>query len=269
MSYPPQGNMTKADFEKHEAAVTGIHGVGVSEIDSIAARLAAISEHGLLATGIHGVGASSICSILEVPEWVQRSKGIFWWNNNWTPDGIIAKSTGGTGSVSWYDWQVWLVTGGTQDSYAHIEKLVEGPLPTTWEKKRYFRADVLFVKKTTQNLHVGTGKYPNQGSGNTENHVGFVIQGDQIYGTVANGSTESFILLETLGANGLAKILEVIFIPGVEARFYIDGVDKGVRTANLPSGTTRAKILFGATANNLSNFTKQLWITQVRVYQEG
>jgi len=57
--------MTKADFEAHEVAVTGIHGVGVSTIDSITARAAAIAAHGILTTGIHGVGASVIDSVAD------------------------------------------------------------------------------------------------------------------------------------------------------------------------------------------------------------
>jgi len=213
-----------------------------------------------------GIKALSSAEVLAT---IQAAKGIFWWNNNWLPEGMLPKSLGGTGSVSWYNHDVQLIPGGDADSYAHIEKTVQAPLPTTWDKKRYFRADVLIAKKITQNLHVGTGKVPNTGSGNNYNHVGFIVSDDIILATVANGTTESILLLETLVADGQDRILEVVYTPGVEARFYVDGVDKGVRTTNLPSGTLYSNMLFGATANNTSGFDKQLWIRQVRVYQEG
>jgi len=226
--------------------------------------LAAIAVHKSNASAHHAKYTDA-----EVLVAVQRSGGIFWWNNNWLPAGMISSSTGGTGSVSWYDYDLWLATGGTADSYAHVEKSIDAPLPYSWDKKRHFRADVLIVKKQTQNLHVATGKVPNTGSGNIFEHIGFVINGDVLLGTVANGTTESIRLLETLVADGQARILEAIFTPGVEARFYVDGVDKGAITTNLPSGSFLAKFLFGATANNLSAYTKQLWVRQVRVLQEG
>lgn len=223
-----------------------------------------IAAHALLSSAHHAKYTDA-----EVLTAIQETEGIFWWNNNWWPDGIIAKAEGGTGLVSWYNNQVWLETGATSGGYAHVEKTVSGPLPTTWEKKRYFRADVTIAKKITQYLHVCMGKCPNSGSGNTYNHAGFIVNGDAILGTVGNGTAESFLILEELPANGEARILEVIFTPGVEARFYIDGVDKGVRVTNLPSGTLYANHLLNATANNTSDYTKKLSITQVKFYQEG
>ena len=209
--------------------------------------------------------APSANAILER---IQKFKGVFWWNNNWVPSGMIGNATSGTGLISWYEYVVVLDTGTTSDSYAFVIKMVSPPVPYTWDKKRYFCVKGLILMYSAQYIHIVTGNISSySASANTERHVGFKVVDNVLYGTVGNGTAESTLEIETL-TETVSRILEVAFTPGVEARFYVDGVDKGAITTNLPSGTTHAEYLFFTSVYNTEAVNKSLRIMEVRAMQE-
>ena len=202
--------------------------------------------------------------------WLQllNFRGIFWFNNNWLPEGMIYNGTGGSGSIVWGTDGVFLTTGNTANSYAYVYKHV-GSRPTpTWDKKRHFICNARFLYLDSDSYAwVVMGRADHNSSSSTNAHVGFKAINGSLYGTVGNGSSESTLLLATLGSDEWYE-LKVVFTPGVEARFYLDGVDKGSITTNLPSGTGYAERIFYASVYNTTANYKYLFIPQVKFVQE-
>jgi len=150
-----------------------------------------------------------------------------------------------------------------------IAKLASGlAAAASWDKKRYFGVYVYFSEWTSQNIHIVTGARPTTGSGNTYEHVGFKLIDSILYGTVGDGTTESTLSLETI-SGAVYRCLEVVFTPASEARFYVDGVDKGTITTNLPSGATGySRYMVCATIHNTAAADKKLNIYESRTFQE-
>jgi len=166
------------------------------------------------------------------PAWLQllNFRGIFWFNNHWYPSGML-------------------------------------PQPT-WEKKRYFVCNV-YMSDMNSNviayMIMGNAKYSSSAS--SDRHVGFKVVDGVLYGTVANGTFESHLELATLTSSERHE-LKVVFTPGVEARFYVDGEDKGAITTRLPSGTNYANKIFYASVYNKAAENKLLQVYQVKFVQE-
>ena len=204
------------------------------------------------------------------PAWLQllNFRGIFWFNNHWYPSGMLPDVEGGSGAVSYSSDNLQLRTGTTSSSYAYVYKHI-GPLPQpTWEKKRYFVCNV-YMSDMNSNviayMIMGNAKYSSSAS--SDRHVGFKVVDGVLYGTVANGTFESHLELATLTSSERHE-LKVVFTPGVEARFYVDGEDKGAITTRLPSGTNYANKIFYASVYNKAAENKLLQVYQVKFVQE-
>ncbi len=210
-----------------------------------------------------GAGANTILEAL------QRFKGIWWFNNNWAPAGLLDSDTYGSGTIAWNNWGVMLDTGTTLDSYAYVCKDAYGLYANpTWDKKRWLSALVAFSTVSAQNVHLTMGEAPRTGATNQGWHIGFKLIGADLYGTVGYGGiAESTLLLETL-TGACVRTLECVLTPGVECRFYVDGVDKGAITTNLPYGTTTAYRMLMAAIHNTEAASKQVYILEWRVFQE-
>ena len=137
---------------------------------------------------------------------------------------------------------------------------------SSWNKKRYFGVYVYFNTYSYQNIHVVTGRSPLNGSANVSRHIGFKLINANLYGTVADGTTESTLLLETLSADGDRR-LECILTPTVECRFYVNGVDKGAITTNLPIDTTDAEYDLFMASHNTEAISKTINIYESRTLQ--
>jgi len=193
-------------------------------------------------------------------------RGIYWFCNHWRPSGMLVYSIGGSGGIAWVD-SLQLFTGTTADSYAYAYKDVYGELPgLTWDKKRYLGV-LASIDISPGNSWVISGLCPFKGPETTARHIGFKILDGTIYGTVADGAAESTLEIETLVGTATRR-LECILDPGVECRFYVDGVDKGAITANLPSGTLNDEVLFRGNVHNTAAEDRRLHIHIVRFLQE-
>jgi len=202
---------------------------------------------------------------------LQNFDGIFWFNNNWMPSGMISNGTSGSAGIAWTTPNILLSTGDTSGSYAYVFKEV-GLVPVpSWDAKRYFSC-TFRLYFTTANyiawLTSGFGGDPDA-TGTNYQHVGFKLINGDLYGTVADGSAESTLLLASLTETDERHKISFEFTPGVEARFYLDGVDKGAITTNLPSGTTRAQRLFYGSLYNSAAESKNMYIYEVKVVQEA
>jgi len=194
--------------------------------------------------------------------------GIFWFNNNWLPERMIDYATSGSGTITWASDHIRMSTGTTASSYAYVWKLV-GLSPTpTWDKKRHFVCNMeLRYLDANAYAWVIMGNTEYDSSTSSYWHVGFKAVDGSLYGTVADGSLESTLLLATLGGIETHE-LKAVFTPGVEACFYIEDEDKGAMTTHLPSGTSYANQIFYASVYNTAAEDKLLYAYQVKFVQE-
>lgn len=253
-------------------AVAGVPSLPASKITSERFTMPRMpdgtSGYVLTAQGAGVDPAFSELSGNAILEKFQKHLGVWWFNANWAPSGFISNGASGSDSLTWREGELELHTGTTSGSYAYCEKTCLGLSGVhSWTKKRYFSVRVEISAITAQNIHLVSGYYPQTGSANNLHHIGFKVVNDSIYGTVADGTTESTLLLETL-TGGVTRRLEVIFTPASEARFYLDGVDKGAITTNLPSGAAYSEIMLGASAHNTENAEKSACIFESRTFQE-
>jgi len=209
---------------------------------------------------------SSANSLLEL---LARHKGPFWFNSHWLPSGMMTYATTGSGTVSWYDNYVGLDTGTTSGSTVKTYKRFYGFNNTySWDKKRVFGAEVYFSSYTNQVVWIVSGWITDiTASSATDRHIGFKLVNGTLYGTVADGTTEATLTLKTLSSDA-HMTLEYVYTPGSEVRFYVDGVDKGAITTNLPSGTINALYALFASVYNSAAEQKRLNIYDIRVIQD-
>ena len=179
----------------------------------------------------------------------------------------ITSSLTGTAALEFWQGDIYMYTGSTASSVASAMRrsTLAVPVPS-WAKDRKFKTKVEIYSDTD---NVGTVWIVSGDIGNAR-HVGFKVVNGVLYGTVANGSAESTVTIETLGAGwyDAIRILEVVFTSGVKAEFFVDGVSKGTITTNLPTGTTTADFLYklyltnGAGAKNI-----ELTVGKLKLYQ--
>jgi len=79
-------------------------------------------------------------------------------------------------------------------------------------------------------------------------------------------SEESTLTIETISA-AVYRRLECVFTPGVECRFYVNGVDKGAITTNLPSGIGYGNYMLIASVYNTAAEFKCIQIYEARTFQ--
>jgi hypothetical protein len=222
--------------------------------------------------GANPIWADAAIAIDDVLKAIENYGGVFWFNNNWLPAGMIFNSTTGSGTQSWSNGEVRLNTGTTAGSTSVIEKVAHGITSTaatgvaTWDKNRYFHIRVYFSTYTNQIVHITSGGSTATVSGNIDNHIGFKLINGDLYGTVANGTSESTLFLETLTTSGY-KYLKAVLTAGTECRFYVDGVDKGAITTNLPTGTSYASSMVRVTIYNTLAEDKSIRVQEVRTLQ--
>ena len=147
-------------------------------------------------------------------------------------DGIYQTTTG-TASITHATTLLLMDTGTTINSVANIEKWQDYLGDTLrWDKKRKIRTVISLdsVADVTVFLCSGVDIITTP----TSEHVGFKIINDSLYGTVADGTTEAELLLQTIGTD--VYTLECVLDPSIpECRFFVDRVDKGAITTNLPT----------------------------------
>lgn len=173
----------------------------------------------------------------------------------------------GTGSYSVSRDGVTLASGATQFSEAQLVKGYSGGANTSflWTKKRSVKFQFSVSAITNQNVYIATGSI----DGVTDNHFGIYIENAAIYGTCANGTTQTTTTLSTNAVAGTRYTFEVVFTPGVDVKYYLDGVLKGTATTNLPSGSDFPFVLFDGKIICTAAADKQMIINYFDIWQEN
>lgn len=138
------------------------------------------------------------------------------------------------------------------------------PVKLTWAKNRKFRIKVQFSQITNQHIHIGTGRIlPVAGR-----HIGFKVIDDTLYGTMADGSTEETLNCGSIIAGNLYE-LEIDFIAGASAEFFVNTVSKGTLSTNVPTtGTDSSFLLWGSIITD-ENAIKEMQIGFCDLWQQS
>lgn len=177
----------------------------------------------------------------------------------------LSQILNGTGAITLTGSYAQLATGATQYSYLSLYKVLDISNVFSWDRKRKFRTRVYFSANTSQLLYFAFG--------NTQNidltrYIGFKIDNGDIYAGVCNGSDET---LTDTGVNvsaGSSYDFEIIFTPGVDAKFYINDTLVATITTNLPSGATDANYLMTTFLRTMAAADKQVRFSYWDVWQD-
>lgn len=194
--------------------------------------------------------------------------GIYWATHFESIDGYEQDINGGSITLDYYSLHIF--SGASSGNYA---LLTDEPgfhvTPPTWDKKRKFIVACYFSNASQaqcdQWLVTGYGGE----WGSTKRHCGFKNLDGTLYGTVGDGSVETTLNFGATPVSQPNTILEAILIPGIECRFYVNDVDKGAITTNLPTGTISAKHHFFIQSKTTENITKEVRLSEWRFLQEA
>lgn len=174
----------------------------------------------------------------------------------------------GSGSASMDADKIILSTGGVAGELASIiERYAYPPGVMTWAKKRSFKlkARVDVYSDAASMIYISTGNESANRWG-----FGFRFTNTMVRGFSKNGGAEQYANLVT----GLTapytrdELYEAIFTPGVNIKFYINGVLLGTLTAGLPTGTTDAERLFRMLVYSSVAVNHQITTSYVKAIQE-
>lgn len=213
----------------------------------------------------------------EVLRALQIFKGVYWFNNNWLPAGMIDNGVVDTGLVAWADDLVILSTGANSGGVAYVNKAARAFVEyvSIEVKPHYFGVCVTPQSITKQNIHLVCGVISDKTSPiNSGIHIGFKCIDGVISGTVGDSANEATVILETLTVGGGDLILECIFRPTEGCVFYVNQVFKGRISATTagfpitnPSVTTIGGML-NASIHSTEAANKILYIYTSRTLRE-
>ena len=175
-----------------------------------------------------------------------RRKDFHWFTFFESIDGFQDASTGtGAPTVDYNGLN--LSTGATSGSECYLIKGTTTLKLFTWSKSRSIKTVVTSLNTANSpEIFVTTGCINTA----TDNHFGFQIIGADLYGHNGNGSIASQTNLTDRFSSGVPRTLEAIFDPGVDIKYYVDGVLRATVTTNLPTGTDLSWEVFNGYIKN-------------------
>lgn len=194
-------------------------------------------------------------------------EGIYWQTYFESLDGYNTEITGASTAVV-DGLKLRLATGAQPNDEIILYKSPNAmwQIPSIWNKKRRFKvrsswASGYNVELCEFNLVMGYSLL----WGTALRHAGFKLVEDELYGTVADGTTESELNLGTVVGS---HTLEAIFTPATDCSFYLDGVYQGKLETNLPSGDDAAEIFMCVAVKTLTTAEKSFTLSDWRFLQE-
>jgi len=183
-------------------------------------------------------------------------------------DGWTA-SAGSNGEYGISGTCVSIASGPTAGGWAEIEKEITYPFPAlSWSKKRQFLCSLQMQANTSHagNIMIAMGGIVSGGQ-----YVGFWMDTGKLYAVYRYSSLHSQLVLDVSGAPyDITKTLKAIHTPGVDIKFYIDGVLVHTATTDLPTGTSKAtKILEWLVDNANTDELKYSRMSRFQFHQEA
>lgn len=166
----------------------------------------------------------------------------------------------GSITLDWYELR--LLSGAAVTGHAQIGKyLYDLDQVFSWEKVRR-------LKGLVQWSHVlGERSYFIMGWDRAHEHIGFWLEHDELYATwKSNGGLNTWLLM-TVAAMTRYK-LEVVYILGDGAYFYVDDVFKYKATSGLPGGSDYAQYFWTAYIYSVGGGNYRMSVYHVKSLQE-
>ena len=193
----------------------------------------------------------------------------FWQDFRHMDTNLFYHAYTGSGSLVRSYQKLTLATGNTNPSTCICSHNITHPIvPLTWAKARNIitRSQYYMDDNATGIIRFFTGKLGNY------NHMGFEASGSKLYGINGNsgGTTTTELASYSPGAVGGEILLEAILFPGNRVEFWADGALAGTSTTNIPTGTSRAELLFEWNCDNGSTTNQvEIMFNHAQFYQEG
>jgi hypothetical protein len=174
-------------------------------------------------------------------------------------DGYVI-TTSGTSSVTLVGYpKLW--TGTTINSKVSIAKY-NNSNDLEWGKQFNLKYSVSFLVEAAKDVWLVKGSL----SSAIVQKVGFHVNNANIYGYTADGTNYTETFLATYSS--AAAVLEVKFIPGVSATFYINGAETETITTTIPTGTTAANLFFNISLENTEAAEKTMTLEYYDYWQK-
>lgn len=169
----------------------------------------------------------------------------------------------GTGTNTLSGTGVAMVTSAASNDSNELQKFLLSVTNSdfTWGKDRKMKALIKIVDTANITAYIVSGLATATGR-----HIGFYVNNGNIYGSVANGTTESKTNAVAYSANDII-LLESKFVSGKKIEFYINGTLIGTITTNLPSGTTSALNILNFYLETTTTAAKEINITYFDFWQ--
>jgi len=172
------------------------------------------------------------------------------------------QSLAGPGSITLDYYELRLLTGAAVGGIAHIGKyLYDLDQVYSWTKVRRLKGLVQWSHVLGERSHFILGW------DRTHEHIGFWLEHDDLYATWRNAGGLRTWFLQTVAAM-TRYLLEVVYIPGDGAYFFVDNVLKYKATSWLPGGSDYAQYFWSAYIYSLGGGNYRQSVYHVKSLQE-
>jgi len=183
-------------------------------------------------------------------------------------DGFYQDNSG-TGVITLDDSTLYFTSGLNADSKARLEKSPAYLIPRqNYDKNSELKTQIRFHSYTS-----ATGNFVAVlGYDETYKHIGFKVLAGKLYGTVGNGSAETTVELQTLGAGAydVTRDLKAVLTAGSKCEFFVDGTKVDEITTGLPTGEVSAATLLVLEASNPGVAEeKRMYLSIWNIWQEA
>lgn len=158
-----------------------------------------------------------------------------------------------------------VATTNVINNVATVQKRIAGTVDT-WSKKRSCKFYLDNNSITGVADIIATMGFGSTSGTLTARRVQILIDSNGYQAMCADGTTTTKTVISGGGSIGT---WEIIFTPGVDAKFYGDGVLKATITTNLPTGTATSDIVLGVYIKTLTANVQALKFVYYDFWQEG
>jgi hypothetical protein len=180
-------------------------------------------------------------------------------------DGFYKDTVGG--SVTLDSQKVTLSTGSTINNYASISKMAPVlAVSPKFDKVIKFKTSIVVPYRTNVFASVSIPIFIVDDT-STISHISFYIKDNNLYGSTANGTTRTnLLLLSNLSTSWLD--LEMVYIPSVSCQFFVNNNLVGTITTNLPLTNNTIQQILNVNITTLEASNKLLYLSYYRFMQE-
>ena len=245
---------TESGLTTHEAATTGVHGVGSDYIAKSSVAGLDLADHKARHKYL-GADEPDLLSLFLSRLTVSNLK-------HWANDNGFTQANSGSGSITLGWTKMELDTGTTQDSKASIYSSESFYFHSVSSRRHYVQLRFYLPDvASSQVMYFGLFATPASPS-DTQKHIGWKISGDKLYASNADGTTQKTTEVKTLSQHNQVDLYFENDVGAGEVRFYVDHVLAATHSTNIPTTSTACYLLIYITNTTTSR-------RRVRIYPVG